>query len=32
VYGFHATMGAVSALLISGGLIGAIGIRNPART
>jgi EmrB/QacA subfamily drug resistance transporter len=32
VHGFHATMGAVSALLICGGLIGAIGIRNPART
>ena len=31
VHGFHATMGAVSALLICGGLIGAIGIRNPAR-
>jgi EmrB/QacA subfamily drug resistance transporter len=29
VHGFHATMGAVSALLVSGGLIGAIGIRNP---
>jgi EmrB/QacA subfamily drug resistance transporter len=29
VHGFHATMGAVSALLICGGLIGAIGIRNP---
>ena len=32
VHGFHLTMGAVSALLIGGGLIGAIGIRNPART
>ena len=31
VHGFHATMGAVSALLVCGGLIGAIGIRNPAR-
>jgi len=31
VHGFHLTMGAVAALLVSGGLIGAIGIRNPAR-
>jgi EmrB/QacA subfamily drug resistance transporter len=29
VDGFHATMGAVAGLLICGGLIGAIGIRNP---
>lgn len=29
VNGFHRTMGAVAALLICGGLIGAIGIRNP---
>src|SRR5215468_1288388 len=28
-HGFHATMGAVAALLFCGGLIGAIGIRNP---
>ena len=28
-HGFHATMGAVAALLVCGGLIGAIGIRNP---
>ena len=32
VHGFHITMGAVAALLIGGGLIGAIGIRNPRRT
>ena len=32
VNGFHRTMGAVAALLICGGLIGAIGIRNPRRT
>jgi EmrB/QacA subfamily drug resistance transporter len=32
VHGFHVTMGAVAALLICGGLIGAIGIRNPAPT
>src|SRR6478672_13144092 len=32
VNGFHRTMGAVAGLLICGGLIGAIGIRNPART
>ena len=31
VHGFHLTMGAVSALLVCGGLIGAIGIRNPQR-
>ena len=29
VNGFHRTMGAVAGLLICGGLIGAIGIRNP---
>jgi len=29
VHGFHVTMGVVSGLLIGGGLIGAIGIRNP---
>jgi EmrB/QacA subfamily drug resistance transporter len=29
VHGFHATMAAVAALLFCGGLIGAIGIRNP---
>jgi EmrB/QacA subfamily drug resistance transporter len=28
-HGFHLTMGAVAALLVCGGLIGAIGIRNP---
>ena len=32
VHGFHVTMGAVAVLLVAGGLIGAIGIRNPART
>ena len=32
VHGFHVTMGAVALLLICGGLIGAIGIRNPQRT
>ena len=32
VRGFHVTMGAVAGLLVCGGLIGAIGIRNPART
>jgi EmrB/QacA subfamily drug resistance transporter len=32
VHGFHVTMGAVAALLICGGLIGAIGIRNPPRS
>jgi EmrB/QacA subfamily drug resistance transporter len=30
-HGFHATMGVVSLLLVCGGLIGAIGIRNPPR-
>ena len=30
VHGFHVTMGAVAGLLVCGGLIGAIGIRNPA--
>jgi EmrB/QacA subfamily drug resistance transporter len=30
-HGFHLTMAAVSALLVCGGLIGAIGIRNPRR-
>jgi hypothetical protein len=29
VHGFHATMGAVAGLLVCGGLVGAIGIRNP---
>jgi MFS family permease len=29
VHGFHLTMGAVAILLVCGGLIGAIGIRNP---
>lgn len=28
-HGFHVTMGAVATLLVCGGLIGAIGIRNP---
>jgi len=32
VHGFHVTMGAVAVLLVGGGLIGAIRIRNPART
>jgi len=32
VHGFHVTMGAVAVLLICGGLIGAIGIRNPQHT
>src|SRR3954465_8989504 len=32
VHGFHVTMGAVAVLLVCGGLIGAIGIRNPAHT
>jgi EmrB/QacA subfamily drug resistance transporter len=32
VHGFHVTMGAVAALLFCGGLIGAIGIRNPTAT
>jgi EmrB/QacA subfamily drug resistance transporter len=30
VPGFHITMGVVAALLIGGGLIGALGIRNPS--
>jgi EmrB/QacA subfamily drug resistance transporter len=30
-HGFHLTMAAVSGLLVCGGLIGAIGIRNPKR-
>jgi EmrB/QacA subfamily drug resistance transporter len=29
VHGFHLTMGVVAALLVCGGLIGAIGLRNP---
>jgi EmrB/QacA subfamily drug resistance transporter len=29
-HGFHVTMGAVAGLLVGGGLIGAIGIRNPS--
>jgi EmrB/QacA subfamily drug resistance transporter len=29
VHGFHATMAIVSALLVVGGLIGAVGLRNP---
>jgi len=32
VHGFHVTMGAVAGLLVCGGLIGAIGIRNPRHT
>jgi EmrB/QacA subfamily drug resistance transporter len=32
VHGFHLTMAAVAGLLVCGGLIGAIGIRNPPRT
>src|SRR5215467_4956126 len=32
VHGFHLTMGAVAGLLVCGGLIGAIGIRNPRRS
>jgi EmrB/QacA subfamily drug resistance transporter len=32
MHGFHVTMGAVAGLLVCGGLIGAVGIRNPART
>jgi EmrB/QacA subfamily drug resistance transporter len=32
VHGFHLTMGAVAGLLLCGGLIGAVGIRNPIRT
>jgi EmrB/QacA subfamily drug resistance transporter len=31
-HGFHLTMAAVAGLLVCGGLIGAIGIRNPGRT
>jgi EmrB/QacA subfamily drug resistance transporter len=31
VHGFHVTMAAVAGLLVCGGLIGAIGIRNPSR-
>ncbi|HEY7421507.1 MAG TPA: DHA2 family efflux MFS transporter permease subunit [Gaiellaceae bacterium] len=31
MHGFHVTMGAVAGLLVCGGLIGAVGIRNPAR-
>jgi len=30
VDGFHVTMAAVAALLLCGGLIGAVGIRNPS--
>ncbi|HKN63185.1 MAG TPA: MFS transporter [Gaiellaceae bacterium] len=30
VHGFHITMGAVAGLLLCGGLIGAVGIRNPS--
>ena len=30
VHGFHVTMGVVAALLVCGGVIGAIGIRNPS--
>jgi EmrB/QacA subfamily drug resistance transporter len=29
IHGFHATMAIVSALLVVGGLIGAVGLRNP---
>ncbi len=29
VHGFHATMGVVAGLLVCGGLIGALGLRNP---
>jgi EmrB/QacA subfamily drug resistance transporter len=32
VHGFHLTMGAVAGLLLCGGVIGAVGIRNPIRT
>jgi EmrB/QacA subfamily drug resistance transporter len=32
VHGFHVTMGVVAGLLVCGGLIGAIGLRNPAPT
>ena len=31
VHGFHVTMVVVAGLLVCGGLIGAIGIRNPPR-
>jgi hypothetical protein len=31
-HGFHVTMAVVAALLVGGGLIGAIGIRNPSTT
>src|SRR5215469_7066219 len=31
MHGFHVTMAAVAGLLVCGGLIGAIGIRNPRR-
>ncbi len=31
-HGFHVTMAVVAGLLVCGGLIGAIGIRNPSRT
>src|SRR5215469_5925302 len=31
VHGFHVTMAIVAGLLVCGGLIGAIGIRNPSR-
>jgi hypothetical protein len=30
VHGFHATMAAVAVLLVCGGAIGAVGIRNPS--
>jgi hypothetical protein len=30
VHGFHVTMGVVAVLLVCGGLIGAVGIRNQA--
>jgi hypothetical protein len=29
-HGFHVTMAVVAGLLVSGGLIGAVGIRNPS--
>ena len=29
-HGFHVAMAVVAALLVCGGLIGAVGIRNPA--
>ncbi|HLY85647.1 MAG TPA: MFS transporter [Gaiellaceae bacterium] len=31
-HGFHLTMGVVAGLLVCGGLIGAVGIRNPSTT